>query len=253
MLYEGKVALVTGGASGIGRAAAIEFAQEGACVTVADVNRAGGEQTVLQIVATGGRAIFVETDVTSETAIAAMVQKTVSEFGGLDAAFNNAGVTGDYSTAVSCTMEEWDRIIRINMTSVWLSMKYEIPEMIKRGGGGIVNTSSRLGDSATNQMLSYTATKHAVIGLSRSAAFDFGPQNIRVNALLPGCIETPMLHAGAKGVGITVDAFAQFPPLKRLGRPEEAAALVVLLCSDRCAYVTGMPISIDGGLTACFV
>jgi NAD(P)-dependent dehydrogenase (short-subunit alcohol dehydrogenase family) len=253
MIYSGKVALVTGGASGIGRAAAIGFARDGACVTVADRDRSGGEAVVKQIIAAGGRAIFVETDVTSEAAIKAMIEKTVAEFGGLDAAYNNVGTMGNYSTAVTCTMEEWDSTFRLNMTSIWLCMKYEIPEMIKRGGGAIVNAASRAGDSAVPNIFSYVSTKHGVIGMTRSAAVDFAAQNIRVNALLPGFIDTQMLHGAATGAGMPpMEGLAQaMVPLKRLGQPQEPAEAVIWLCSDRASYVTGTCMITDGGLSAC--
>ena len=241
MLYAGKVALVTGGALGIGRAAALAFAREGACVTIADRDRTNGAAVVHQIVQSGGRAIFVETDVTVEAAIKAMVDQTVAEFGGLDAAFNNVGSMGNYTTAVTCTMDEWESTIRINMTSIWLGMKYEIPAMIKRGGGAIVNAASRSGDSAVPNVFTYVTTKHGVIGMTRSAAVDFAAQNIRVNAILPGFIDTQMLHDAATGAGMPSmhDVAQAMVPLKRLGRPEEPAELVVWLCSDRASYITG--------------
>ena len=252
-MYSGKVALVTGGAAGIGRAAALAFAREGACVTVADRDRAGGEAVVKKITDGGGRAIFVETDIVSEAAIINMVNKTVAEFGGLDAAFNNVGTMGGFTTATGCTMDEWESTIRINMTSIWLGMKYEIPEMIKRGGGAIVNMASRSGDSAVPNTFTYITTKHGVIGMTRSAAIDFAAQNIRVNAVLPGFIDTEMLHGAAKGAGMPPmhDVAQAMVPLKRLARPEEPAELVVWLCSDRASYITGNASIVDGGLDAC--
>ena len=253
MLYAGKVALVTGGAAGIGRATALGFAREGAAVTVADRDRVGGEAVAKQIRDQGGRAIFVETDVSSEADIVAVVNKTVAEFGGLDVAFNNVGTMGGFTTATGCTMEEWESTIRINMTSIWLGMKYEIPEMIKRGGGAIVNAASRAGDSAVPNTFTYVTTKHAVIGMTRSAAVDFAAQNIRINAVLPGFIDTEMLHGAAKGAGMPPmhDVAQAMVPLKRLARPEEPAELVVWLCSDRASYITGNASIVDGGLDAC--
>jgi NAD(P)-dependent dehydrogenase (short-subunit alcohol dehydrogenase family) len=186
-------------------------------------------------------------------AIKAMIEKTVAEFGGLDAAYNNVGTMGNYSTAVTCTMEEWDSTFRLNMTSIWLCMKYEIPEMIKRGGGAIVNAASRAGDSAVPNIFSYVSTKHGVIGMTRSAAVDFAAQNIRVNALLPGFIDTQMLHGAATGAGMPpMEGLAQaMVPLKRLGQPQEPAEAVIWLCSDRASYVTGTCMITDGGLSAC--
>lgn len=252
MLCENKVALVTGASSGIGRAAALAFAREGAAVTVADLDRSRGESVAAEIIAANGRAIFVETDVTSEAAVAAMVRATVDAFGGLDCAFNNAGTPGGYATAVSCTQGEWERVIDVNMKSVWLCMKYEIPEMLKRGGGGIVNTASRAGDSATPLMFTYVATKHGVAGMSRSAALDFAAQNIRVNVLMPGFTDTPMLQVAAAGVDLPpLDELAdRVIPMKRLGRPEEQAEAAVWLCSDRASYVTGTAMVVDGGMSA---
>jgi NAD(P)-dependent dehydrogenase (short-subunit alcohol dehydrogenase family) len=182
-----------------------------------------------------------------------MVDQTVAEFGGLDAAFNNVGTMGNYSTAVTCTLDEWESTIRINMTSIWLGMKYEIPEMIKRGGGAIVNAASRSGDSAVPNVFTYVTTKHGVIGMTRSAAIDFAAQNIRVNAILPGFIDTQMLHGAAQGAGMPSmhDVAQAMVPLKRLGRPEEPAELVVWLCSERASYITGNASIVDGGLDAC--
>ena len=180
------------------------------------------------------------------------VNKTVAEFGGLDAAFNNAAMS-DSSTAVSCSNEEWETIIRVNMTSVWLCMKYEIPAMIDCGGGAIVNTSSRAGDSAVPGNFGYVATKHAVVGMTRSAAIDFAAQNIRVNALLPGFTDTPLLRDSIeKGGALSIDTVAQVMsvPLQRLGQAEEVAEAVVWLCSDRASYMTGNALSVDGGMCA---
>ena len=251
MLYTGKTVIVTGAASGIGRSAALAFAREGANVTVADVNRQGGEAVVKEITAAGARAIFVETDVTSETAVAAMVAKTVAEFGGLDAAFNNAGAPGRNSTAVTCTREHMDETYRSNVISVWLCMKYEIPEMIKRGGGAIVNMSSRAGEDGVPNMISYVTSKHAVLGLTRSAALDFAAQNIRVNAVLPGMTDTPMVGQSSAEMGATFDqVVAQSTPLGRMARPEEIGDTAVWLCSERASYITGTTISADGGMSA---
>lgn len=252
MLFDNKVALVTGGAAGIGRAAALAFAREGAAVTVADRDRAGGEAVARQIRDGGGCALFVETDVTSESAIVAMIEKTVAEFGGLDAAYNNVGTMGSYTTATTCTMQEWESVIRLNMTATWLCMKYEIPEMIKRGGGAIVNAASRTGDSAVPNIFGYVTTKHAVIGMTRAAAIDFAAQKVRVNAIMPGFIDTQMLHGAATGAGMPpMHELAQvMVPLQRLGRPEEPAELAVWLCSDHATYITGTAMIVDGGLSA---
>ena len=242
------VAIVTGGASGIGRAAAITFAREGARVTVADRDAAGGSAVVELIAASGGEALFVETDVTSEAAVAEMVARTVRTFGALDAAFNNAGTAGLPGTAATCTSEEWRSVIDVNLTSVWLCMKHEIPEMLERGGA-IVNMASRAGDSAPPNMFTYVSTKHGVVGLTRSAAIDYAAHNIRVNALLPGFTDTPMLRRGG-GIIDREDIGQTRVPLKRLGRPEEQAEAAVWLCCPRSSFVTGTTLVVDGGMSA---
>lgn len=250
MLFEGKVALVTGAASGIGRAAALIFAREGAAVTVADIDAAKGGAVVAEIEAAGGRALFVATDVTAEAAIAAMVARTVEAFGGLDAAFNNAGTVGNCKTALTCDNGEWESVIRLNMTSVWWSLKYEIPEMLKRGGGGIVNTASRAADRATRSHFTYIASKHGVVGITRSAAIDYAPQNVRVNALMPGPTATPMLQGFLEGRGRTLEEAGRGLPMKRLSTPEEQAEVAVWLCSSRASHVTGVTMNVDGGMGA---
>jgi NAD(P)-dependent dehydrogenase (short-subunit alcohol dehydrogenase family) len=203
--FHGKVALVTGGASGIGRAAALAFAREGAKVVVADIAEAAGRSTVTEITRGGGEARFALTNVLDPKDIKAMVAVAVSEFGRLDFAFNNAGDRGGSTNVVDCTEQEWDHVMNLNLKSVWWCMKYEIPAMPKGGGGAIVNTSSGLGNFAGPNMASYTTSKHAVIGLTRSAAVDFGPLNIRVNALLPGATDTPMLAPAGHGPNPRLD------------------------------------------------
>lgn len=252
MLVEGKVAIVTGGASGIGRAAAILFAREGALVTVADRDVEGGAAVVDEIAAAGGRAIFVATDVTDEAAVKAMVAATVAEYGGLDVAFNNAGGPGRYANLLDATIDDWAAVVDLNMNSTRHCMYYQIPEMLKRGGGAIVNTASRVGDSATYNLFGYTGTKHGVVGMTKSAALDFGPQNIRVNALMPGFTATPLLtNVGAKGTGMIGQGNIEARiPMKRLARPEEQAEVAVWLCSDRASYVTGITMMVDGGCAA---
>ena len=255
MLHEGKVALVTGGASGIGRSAAIGFAREGAAVALVDMSD-DGEKVAEELRKDGGEAIFIKANVTSEDDIVRMIETTISEFGGLDVAFNNAGYPGQLNNVVNCTMEEWNKTVDVNMLGVWLCMKHEIPEMKKRGGGAIVNTSSLCGVSGVNNMFAYTGAKHAIVGLTKSAAVDFGQDRIRVNAILPGPTETPMFRAAAGVMGSEPPAEASdsmavgFLPMGRICQPYEQAEVAIFLCSERASYVSGAIIPIDGGWTA---
>lgn len=247
-LFTGKVALVTGGATGIGRAACERYGQEGASVAVVDVNEAEAAETVRLVESAGGEAVFIRADMTNAADIAAMVEETVRRFGRLDAAFNNAGTPGGFTDVVGCTEEEWDRVATLNLKSVWLCMKYEIPAMIASGGGAIVNTASEAANHPAPHMVTYVTTKAGVVGLTRSAAFDFAEKGVRVNALLPGPTETPMLMRGTAGLDRSLDAFGARLPMKRIGRPHEQADVAVWLTSSQSSFVTGMAISADGGL-----
>ncbi len=249
MTMKDKVALVTGGNSGIGAAAARIFAREGAKVAVAGRTLADCEKVAAEIVAAGGTAIALRVDVTVEDQVAAMVADTVAAFGRLDAAFNNAGYLGEKASVVDCTAEDWDRCFDVNVRGVWLSMKHEIPQMMAQGGGAIVNTASGLAEFASPQMAAYVAAKHAVNGLTRSAALDFGPHNIRVNALLPGATRSPMLAGHDEADDPVLANMSAKVPLRRLGAPDDQAEVAVWLCSDRAAYVSGVPLMVDGGLT----
>jgi len=245
-----KVAFVTGAANGIGRAAALAFAREGASVVVADVSEKDNQETARMIEGQGGRALAVRCDVTQAEDVKAALDKTSEAFGRLDFAFNNAGIeprkpapTADYD------LEEWDRIIDIDLRGVFLCMKYEIPLMLKHGGGAIVNTSSGAGVIGIKGSPAYTAAKHGVIGLTRAAALDYAAQNIRVNAVCPGYIDTPMM---ARFTGGTAEGQARViseEPIGRMGRPEEIANAVLWLCSDASGFVIGSAIVIDGGQT----
>jgi len=249
MTMKDKVALVTGGNSGIGAAAARIFAREGAKVAVAGRTLADCEKVAAEIVAAGGTAIALRVDVTVEDQVSAMVADTVAAFGRLDAAFNNAGYLGEKASVVDCTTEDWDRCFDVNVRGVWLSMKHEIPQMLAQGGGAIVNTASGLAEFASPQMAAYVAAKHAVNGLTRSAALDFGPHNIRVNALLPGATRSPMLAGHDEADDPVLADMSAKVPLRRLGAPDDQAEVAVWLCSDRAAYVSGVPLMVDGGLT----
>jgi NAD(P)-dependent dehydrogenase (short-subunit alcohol dehydrogenase family) len=247
---QGKVALITGGTSGIGRATALAFAAEGAKVVITGRREKEGQEVVDEITRTDGEAIFIKTDVSKAEDVQAMVEKTVETFGRLDYAFNNAGVEQEIKPITEQTEEEFDFVTNINVKGVWLSMKHEIPEMLKNGGGAIVNMSSVGGLIAAPGMDIYVASKHAVIGLTKSVALTYAKKNIRANAVSPGAIATEMferLETANPAAGAAIKAAH---PLGRAGTPEEVASTVLWLCSDSAAFVTGQTLAIDGGYTA---
>ena len=246
----GKVALVTGASSGIGRAAALAFAREGAKVVVADVTVEGGEETVSLIKKTGGEALFVKTNVAKAAEVEALVNAAVTTYGRLDCAYNNAGIAGKSQTIVDTTEENWDRIISINLTGVWLCMKYEIPAMLKTGGGAIVNTASDAGLIGVKRTGAYVASKHGVVGLTKTAALEYAKTGIRVNAVCPGPIDTPMLQKGMDRFPQVIEKMIKAQPNGRLGKPEEIAEAAVWLCSDAASFVTGLAMPVDGGYIA---
>lgn len=248
LLFQDKAAIVTGGASGIGRATALRFAEEGASVLVTDIDEANGAAVVAEIIAAGGTASFLRVDVTKAVDNKAMVECVLERYGRLDIAFNNAGTPGGFTNVVDCTEEEWDSVMDLNAKSVWLAMKYEIPAMQKTGGGAIVNTSSASTQRTQGGMVSYVASKHAVIGLTKSAALDYAKDNIRVSALLPGITWTPMMERGFAGTNTTPEQRTDWTPLKRIGKAEEQADTVVWLCSQRSSFVTGISVIVDGGV-----
>jgi NAD(P)-dependent dehydrogenase (short-subunit alcohol dehydrogenase family) len=250
MLLQGKVVLVTGGASGIGRAAARALAREGAAVVVADINAVGGEETVRPIKAAGGQALFAHADVSKASDVEAMVAVAIRAFGGLDCAFNNAGIGGTYSRVPDKTEEEWDAVFDINLKGVWLCMKYEIPAMLERGGGAIVNMASLAGLAGFAYGSAYAAVKHGVVGLTKSAALEYARQNIRVNAVCPGYTDTPMVSGMIEAVPRMAEVTRTLSPMRRLGEPDEIADAVVWLCSDKASFITGHALPLDGGVTA---
>lgn len=245
----GKVAIVTGGASGIGRATARLFAAEGAAVVVVDVSTAAGQEVARQINHSGGQAIFVQADVSQPAACEQAVQRTVAEFGRLDILFNNAGIIRR-TTVLDIEPEEWDRVMAVNVKSVYLMSRAAIPVMAAAGGGVIVNTASGWGLVGGRQAASYCASKGAVVLLTKAMALDHGPQNIRVNCVAPGDTDTPMLRHEAEQLGQPGEQFlaeAAARPLGRYGRPEDIARAVLYLACDDSAYVTGTSLVVDGG------
>jgi len=249
---EGKVALVTGGASGIGRATALTFAREGAKLVIADMNEDGGQQTVHMITENGGEATFVQVDVTSASAVEALISKTVETYGRLDCAHNNAGVTQRaYPPTAEFPEEDWHRVLAVNLTGVWLCMKYEIPQMLQQGGGAIVNTTSVAGLVRLAGRAAYVASKHGVVGITRTAALEYAQQGIRVNCVCPGYIRTPMVAYVLQKEGEQLEQqMVAREPIGRLGTPEEVAETVVWLCSDAASFVTGHTMTVDGGFVA---
>jgi NAD(P)-dependent dehydrogenase (short-subunit alcohol dehydrogenase family) len=247
--FSEKVAFVTGAANGIGRAAALAFAREGANVVVADISDEANQETARMVEGLGGRALAVRCDVTRAEDVKAALDEAVKAFGRLDFAFNNAGVEQPVTATADLTEEEWDRVVAINLRSVFLCMKYEVPLMLKHGGGAIVNTSSGAGVKGFAGQAAYAAAKHGVVGLTKSAALDYAKSNIRVNAVCPGIIATPMMERFTEGTPEGRQRVIAQEPVGRMGTPEEIAEAVVWLCSDATAFVVGHALVIDGGQT----
>jgi len=248
--FEGKVALVTGGGSGIGRATALAFAREDAQVVIGNRNVQRGEETVAMIKKGGGTASFRKTDVLIASEIEALVEHAVKTYGGLDLAFNNAGIEGAAGSLVDQTEANYDEVMDINVKGVWLSMKYEIPRMLKRGGGAIVNCSSVAGLIGFPNIGIYIASKHAVVGLTKTAALEYSAKGIRVNAVNPAVIDTEMVDRITSNLSMKKDDLVPLHPIGRLGRAEEIAEAVLWLCSDKSSFVTGHSLIVDGGFTA---
>jgi NAD(P)-dependent dehydrogenase (short-subunit alcohol dehydrogenase family) len=249
--FTGKVALITGGTSGIGRATAIAFAQEGASVVVAGRRQTEGDQTIRLVKEAGGDAVFVETDVTQEADVRAMVEKTIATFGRLDFAFNNAGAFGEAPALIEQTEAQYSHMMDVNVKGVWLSMKYEAMQMLKQGAGAIVNNSSGFGLVGAAGEPLYAASKHAVVGLTKATALEFAKSGIRVNAVCPGVVSETDMHAMSVGSSEQIkDYMLSAHPVGRFGKPSEIASAVIWLCSDGAAFVIGQALAIDGGATA---
>ncbi|MBX9756355.1 MAG: SDR family oxidoreductase [Pseudomonadaceae bacterium] len=250
MSFSGQVALVTGAAAGIGRATAQAFAAEGLNVVVSDVDAAGGEATVELIRQAGGEATFVRCDVSKDADVQALMAATVAAYGRLDYAFNNAGIEIEKGKLNDGTEAEFDAIMGVNVKGVWLCMKYQLPLLLAQGGGAIVNTASIAGLGAAPKMSIYSASKHAVIGLTKSAAIEFAKKKIRVNAICPAVIDTDMFRRAYEADPKKGEFVASMHPVGRIGRVEEIAAAVMYLCCDGAAFTTGQALAIDGGVTA---
>ncbi|WP_322487314.1 SDR family oxidoreductase [Chloroflexus sp.] len=248
--FIGKVALVTGAAAGIGRASALAFAREGAKVVVADVNVEGGEETVALCRAQNTDAIFVRCDVSQHSEVEQLIAKAVDMFGRIDFAHNNAGIEGVQAMLLDYPEEVWDRVIDINLKGIWLCLKYEIRQMLRQGGGAIVNTSSVAGLSGSRGVSAYVASKHGIVGVTKAVALEYARSGIRVNAICPGTIHTAMIDRFTQGDPQLLAQFAEGEPIGRLGSPEEVANAVIWLCSDKASFVTGATLAVDGGRLA---
>jgi NAD(P)-dependent dehydrogenase (short-subunit alcohol dehydrogenase family) len=248
--FHDRVALVTGASSGIGRASALAFARAGAKVVAADVTESGGSETVELIKAGGGKAVFIKTDVSKSSEVSSLIDQIVARFGKLDVAHNNAGIEGVMAATHECAEDNWDAIIDTNLKGVWLCLKYEIPQMLKQGFGAVVNTSSVAGLVGLKGCPAYAASKHGVIGLTKTAALEYAKAGIRINAVCPGLIRTPMIARHVKDDLQKETNLIGYQPLGRMGTPEEVAGAVLWLCSDAASYITGTAVQIDGGLLA---
>ena len=246
-MFQDKCVLVTGGASGIGQATAEAFAREQAIVVIADIDVENGHKTIEMLQANGGEALFIKTDVTQRDEVRALLKRTIETYGRLDCAFNNAGIDNPPNLITKLSEKDWDRVIDVNLKGVWLCMKYEIPHMVKQGGGAIVNTSSVAGLVGTATLSIYSASKHGVLGLTKTAALEFASKKVRVNAICPGVIRTPLIVSALEKFPEMESTFNIAHPLNRIGEVGEVASMVLWLCSEAASFVTGQCIAVDGG------
>ncbi|MBI3798137.1 MAG: SDR family oxidoreductase [Deltaproteobacteria bacterium] len=249
-ILDGKISVITGAGSGIGRATAKIFAREGASLVLADIIEEGGQETLQMVKELGAAAIFVKTDVSKAQEVDALVAKVVETYGQLDCAFNNAGIGGKSVLTHECSEEDWNRVLAVNLTGVWLCMKAEITQMLKQGKGAIVNTSSIMGLTGAIRVPAYTAAKHGVAGITKAAALEYARHGIRINAVCPAPIYTPLLVKAFEKRPDIEERYVRSEPMKRIGQPEEVGEAVAWLCSDRASYMTGLPMPVDGGYMA---
>lgn len=253
MLLEGKIAIITGASSGIGQASALVFAQEGAKAVLADIQDEQGEQVARQIRNSGGEVLYVHADVTQAGDARRLIETTVEAYGRIDVLFNNAGIAV-FKAAADTTEEEWDRVLAVNLKGVWLCAKYAIPQMQRQGGGVIINTASVHSQATAVKVAAYAASKGGVLQLTKSMALDYAKDNIRVNCIFPGAIETPLMRSNLRAVNANEEEefqkTAAHEPLGRVGLPEEIARAAIFLASDYASFVTGAPLIVDGGLLA---
>ncbi|MDQ1817552.1 SDR family oxidoreductase [Massilia sp. CCM 9210] len=248
--FEGKVVLVTGAAGGIGRAAAVAFGRAGACVVVADTSVDGGHATAAMIVENGGKALFVQCNVTRAAEVEALIDKTVAYYGRLDCAFNNAGIEEEHQPLADADEALFDRIMNVNVKGTWLCMKYEIRQMLKQGSGSIVNTASVAGLVGAPTQPIYAASKHAVVGMTKTAAAEYAREGIRINSVCPGVVNTPMMGRALEREPLREKKLRNVHPMGRFAEPVEIANAAMWLCSDQSSFVTGHQLAVDGGLTA---
>jgi NAD(P)-dependent dehydrogenase (short-subunit alcohol dehydrogenase family) len=246
--FKNKVAIITGGSSGIGRATALAFAKKGAKIVIVDWHES--PETMESLTDLDAEAIFIKCDVSKSADVKAMVKKTIATFGQLDYAFNNAGIEGDSAPTADCTEENWDKTIAINLKGIWLCMKHEIPEMLRQGKGTIVNCSSVAGLVGFEGLPAYVASKHGIIGLTKTAALEYAGQGIRMNTVCPGVIQTPMMDRLTGKKKEAIEQFTALEPVGRMGQPEEIANTVVWMCSDEASFITGHAMVVDGGFVA---